>query len=141
VKLRNAGVLLAMAGVLLAMTVLVSGAVAEAKTGGVRDSESLRMTWRSPAPVNGEAAPQHPMRSLPRYVPGQVIVEFRRHLPAGAQERIARSVDGQVRHLIPGLNLQVVTLSTSADPLAVSEGLSAFSWCDRGGAKLDLRTL
>ena len=117
-KLRNAGVL-------LAVTVLVSGAVAEARTGEVRDPESLRMTWRSPAPVNGKAAPQHPMRSRLRYVPGQVIVEFRRQLPAGAEERIARSVDGQARHFIPGLNLQVVTLSSSADPLAASERLSA----------------
>jgi thermitase len=65
------------------------------------------------------------MRSLPRYVPGEVIVEFRRQLPAGARERIARSVDGQVRQLIPGLNQQVVTLSSSADPLAASERLSA----------------
>jgi len=65
------------------------------------------------------------MRSLPRYVPGEVIVEFRRQLPAGAQERIASSVDGQVHHLIPGLNQQVVTLSSSVDPIAASERLSA----------------
>jgi len=65
------------------------------------------------------------MRSLPRYVPGEVIVEFRGQLPAGAQERIARSVDGQVRHLIPGLNQQIVMLSSSVDPLAASERLSA----------------
>jgi subtilisin family serine protease len=65
------------------------------------------------------------MRSLPRYVPGEVIVEFRRQLPAEARERIARSVDGQVRHLIPGLNQKVVTFSSSADPLAASERLSA----------------
>src|SRR5215207_2970924 len=82
------------------------------------------MTWRSQR-VNGKAAPHHPMRSLPRYVPGEVIVEFRGQLPAGAQERIARSVDGQVRHLIPGLNQQVVTLSSSADPLDASQRLSA----------------
>ena len=108
----------------LTVAVLVSGAVAEAGTGGVRDPGTPRITWRSQR-VNGKAAPQHPMRSLPRYVPGEVIVEFRRQLPAGAQERIARSVDGQVRHLIPGLNQQVVTLPSSADPLAASERLSA----------------
>jgi subtilisin family serine protease len=112
------------AAVLLAVAVLVSGAVAEAGTGGVRDPGTPRMTWRSQR-VNGKAAPHHPMRSLPRYVPGEVIVEFRGQLPAGAQERIARSVGGQVRHLIPGLNQQVVTLSSSADPLAASERLSA----------------
>lgn len=112
------------AAALVAVAVLVSGAVAEAETGRVRDPGIPRMTWRSQG-LNGKAAPQHPMRSLPRYVPGEVIVEFRRQLPAGAQERIARSVDGQVRHLIPGLNQQVVTLSSSVDPLAASERLSA----------------
>ncbi|MGH3028440.1 MAG: S8 family serine peptidase, partial [Gaiellaceae bacterium] len=109
---------------LLAVAVLVSGAVAEAGTGGERGPGTPRMTWRSQR-VNGKAAPHHPMRSLPRYVPGEVIVEFRGQLPAGAQERIARSVDGQVRHLIPELNQQVVTLPSSSDPLAASQLLSS----------------
>ncbi len=113
-------------GVLLALTVLVSGAVAEARTGGVHHQGTPRMTWRGPARIDGKAAAtQHPRGRLPRYVPGEVIVQFRRQLSAGAQDRIASTVDGQVSHPVPALNLRVVTLPSSEDPLAASKRLSA----------------
>jgi subtilisin family serine protease len=113
-------------GVLLALTVLVSGAAAEARTGVVHHQGTPRMAWRGPARIDGKAAAmQHPRRRLPRYVPGEVIVQFRRRLSAGAQDRIANAVDGQVSHPVPALNLQVVTLPSSVDPLAASKRLSA----------------
>lgn len=112
-------------GVLLVLTVLVSGAVAEARTGGVQRQGTPRTTLRGAARIDGKAATQHPRAPLPRYVPGELIVQFRRQLSAGTQDRIASSVGGQVRQPIPGLNVQVVTLSSSVDPLAESKLLSA----------------
>src|SRR4029450_13803042 len=86
-------------GVLLALTVLVSGEAAEGRTGGGRHQGTPRITWRGPAGIDGKAAAmQPPRRRLPRYVPGEVIVQFRRRLSAGAQDRIASTVDGQVSH-------------------------------------------
>jgi len=112
-------------GVLLAVTALVSGAVAEARTAVGRDPRKPpRMTWRTSAGVDGKAATQHRLGTLPRFVPGEVIVEFRRRLSREARDRIASSVDGQVRHLIPRLNLQMVTLTSWEDPLAASKRLS-----------------
>lgn len=116
---------LRMFGVLLALTVLVSGAVAEARTGGVQHEGTPRIKWRGPARIEAKAATQHSVGALPRYVPGEMIVQFRRHLSVRARDRIASSVDGRVSHFIPGLNLQLVTLSSSEDPLAASERLSA----------------
>ena len=113
-------------GVLLALTVLVSGGVAEARTGVVHHQGTPRMTWRGPARIDGKsAATQHARGRLPRYVPGEVIVQFRRPLSVGAQDRIASTVDGQVRHPVLALNLRVVTLPSSVDPLAASKRLSA----------------
>jgi Fervidolysin N-terminal prodomain len=110
---------------MLALTVLVSGAVAEARSGGVQHEGAPRMTSRAPARIDGKARTQHPRRLLPRYVPGEVIVQFRRQVSAGAQDRIASTVDGRVSHPVPALNLRVVTLPSSEDPLAASKRLSA----------------
>jgi subtilisin family serine protease len=112
-------------GVLLAVTALFSGAVAEARTSVVRDPRKApRMTSRTSAGVDGKAATQHRSGTLPRYVPGEVIVRFRRQLSGEALERIASSVDGHVRPLTPGLNLQTMTLASSEDPLIASKRLS-----------------
>src|SRR4029453_14086599 len=53
-------------GVLLALTVLVSGAAAEARTGVVHQQGTPRITWRGPAGIDGKAAAmQPPRRRLP----------------------------------------------------------------------------
>ena len=104
--------------------VLVSGAIGASASDDPRSQTSAPRIARGSQQPDGKTSSRLLDGTLPPYVPGEVVVQFRPGLTLAAQDRLATSSGGTFQGRIPELGVGVVALSPGTDVLEASRRLS-----------------